>query len=375
MSSVSGHRWIEGAVDQTSEHLVLMHERWGELPVALVGPPVDRVFPVTFLIKDRPSDGRQAEIARDVRRELDYYLVDQGGPDPWAYARYHTGTLANVHACVSWGLLPSGYSRPVGGQDFLGRLESLSVRAWELHRRVAVVPDGGCACPSVPILYFGALDEYLRSEVKAITVGLNPSHVEFPANEPWLRFPDAAQLSLEAMGHSDGVTTYLDALGRYFSEAPYRRWFDGSFEPLLEGLGCSYYGGELGTALHTDIASPVSTNPTWSRLGERRALHGGGPALWRDLVDVLAPDVIFISVARRHLGELTPRPVDQWDELVRVERERPFVVRATTVIAGGREALVVFGRAVNLPFGSVSFADRRMIGRAVSARLDTGWSS
>ena len=59
-----------------------------------------------------------------------------------------------------------------------------------------------------------------------LTVGLNPSHREFPAHEPFRRFPGA-----------EGVTggapdLYLDALSAYFRTNSLRDWFN-SFEPLL----------------------------------------------------------------------------------------------------------------------------------------------
>lgn len=37
--------------------------------------------------------------------------------------------------------------------------------------------------PSLPILYFGNLDAYRKSELKVITVGKNPSDNEFRLNK------------------------------------------------------------------------------------------------------------------------------------------------------------------------------------------------
>lgn len=34
--------------------------------------------------------------------------------------------------------------------------------------------------PSIPVLYFGDLEVFKKSSIKIITVGLNPSHKEFP---------------------------------------------------------------------------------------------------------------------------------------------------------------------------------------------------
>jgi hypothetical protein len=71
---------------------------------------------------------------------------------------------------------------------------------------------------------------------------------------------------------------------------------------------------------------------------------------------------MIISTGRRHLGAVTRLPLADWDEAARVERERPFVVRGTMVELGGERSVVLFGRCTNVPFGSVSFADRRRLG-------------
>ena len=61
----------------------------------------------------------------------------------------------------------------------------------------------------------------------------------------------------------------------------------------------SYYEGEMSSALHTDLCSPLDTDPTWSRLEElRERLMVNGLALWHQLVEYLAPDVIVVSIAR-----------------------------------------------------------------------------
>ena len=126
----------------------------------------------------------------------------------------------------------------------------------------------------MPILFFGDLDAYRASPLHVVTVGLNPSLHEFPADEPFRRFP----LAEGSLGREP--SRYLDATSSYFRTDPYARWFSSAFEPLLNGMQASYYQGGGSTALHTDICSPVATNPTWSRLDEadRAALESGpGP--------------------------------------------------------------------------------------------------
>lgn len=99
-------RWREARVDARREHLELQfgsadEPRWDDwLAVARVGRPVGRVFPVEFLL--RPGDSRNDEAFAAVKRELDYYLVELGTCDPWAYGVYHTATMANLYSRVHW---------------------------------------------------------------------------------------------------------------------------------------------------------------------------------------------------------------------------------------------------------------------------------
>jgi hypothetical protein len=99
-------RWETAFVDATREHLELRfgsnQDDWNDwLPVARVGRPVNRVFPVQFLLPD--DDCEHAEAREAVIWSLDFYLIELGKPDPWEYATYHTTTQANLYARVHWG--------------------------------------------------------------------------------------------------------------------------------------------------------------------------------------------------------------------------------------------------------------------------------
>ena len=80
-------RWQMAFVDPTREHLELRYgsgddRDWDDgILVARVGRPVNRVFPVHFVLPDDDRDDAEAREA--VRRSLDYYLVELGKPDPW----------------------------------------------------------------------------------------------------------------------------------------------------------------------------------------------------------------------------------------------------------------------------------------------------
>jgi hypothetical protein len=182
---------------------------------------------------------------------------------------------------------------------------SLLDDAWNLYRQFEGEPF--LVKPSIPILFFGDSERYFQSERKVITVGLNPSRIEFPSGDPFLRFRAAERLSDEN-DQEKFNRLYVKVLNDYFKNEPYSNWFNPSFENLLNGMGCSYYDnrGYSSIALHTDLCSPLATDPTWSRLHplHRDSLEPQGAQLWHDLVERLAPDVMIVSVASRHLRRL-----------------------------------------------------------------------
>ena len=114
--------------------------------------------------------------------------------------------------------------------------------------------------PAIPILYFGDIKAYFESAIKIITVGKNPSLIEFCRKKgesySFLRFPDWEEKQ-----------DYAAALNSYFECNPYKSWF-GSYEAILNGINASYYisSNQINRVIHTDICSPIATNPTWSKL-------------------------------------------------------------------------------------------------------------
>ena len=106
-----GWAWRVGSVDRTTEHFELRYGSsdkagWDDwLPVALVGPPSERVFVVEFLIEEKLAP-QHPKIIRQVQEELDFYLVNLGERDPWAYAQYHCGTASNVYSDIHWSYFP-----------------------------------------------------------------------------------------------------------------------------------------------------------------------------------------------------------------------------------------------------------------------------
>jgi hypothetical protein len=102
--------WKEGKVDRSSPHLKLFVGEWGEsaVPFALVAKPVGQSFAVEFLEVPDLDQSEYERIKLAVRKELTFYLVEKGEPDPWKYAIYHCGTASNIYSQVHWGYFPGG---------------------------------------------------------------------------------------------------------------------------------------------------------------------------------------------------------------------------------------------------------------------------
>ena len=243
--------------------------------------------------------------------------------------------------------------------------------AWALYARAAASGPGIVVSPGMPVLFFGDLGAYLDSPRRVVTVALNPSDKEFPSDQPWLRFPGARDLAWQGSFDATARERYVEALSSYFVTAPYTSWFNGSFERVLWGLDASYYPGRPSVALHTDIASPVPTRPTWSRLGhaERAVVRDDGAALWRALVRALRPDVVILSAAREHVSSVTAVPLETWAVIAVVEQSLPLSVQAISTTVGDADALVVFARSAQVPFGTISYDERERIGGAIAAHL------
>lgn len=240
-------------------------------------------------------------------------------------------------------------------------MDHLIKESWLIYERHSV--QEFVVTPSIPILFFGDSRRYWDSEIKVITVGKNPSRAEFPETDRYLRFDRARHVYpriLEGCFYNE----YTEALNGYFSNNPYKSWFD-SFEPILSGLGASYYGGESITALHTDFCSPLATDPTWRGLSreQKAMLQPGGVALWHRLVEALVPDVIIVSIPRGLLAGINFPRLGEWRTLHRLERDNPYSVELVEVSLGtGKKVSLVFGEAAQVPFGTVKKVDRRTIG-------------
>lgn len=248
-------------------------------------------------------------------------------------------------------------------------LDELIRQAWNCYRVFEHSPY--LVKPSIPILFFGDSERYRASSLKVITVGLNPSKAEFPSHDPFLRFRAAENIDPHVL-QVEHYPAYLEALNGYFRNHPYSLWFS-SFEPVLQGLDASYYPGQAQAALHTDICSPLATNPTWSGLPHttREELRTQGIELWHALIEQLKPDLILMSVAWEHMHKIRFASRSDWKTFHQLPtrkdgtpRKKPYdVLLRDLVIGSDKSARLVFGPAATMPFGGITTPDKQHIGR------------
>ncbi len=218
--------------------------------------------------------------------------------------------------------------------------------------------------PSLPILFFGDLESFVSQNKKVVTVALNPSVKEFrlshDQNYSYFRFPQ-----YETTGE-----TLVKSLNNYFKYRPYNRWFKPSFETFLNGLKCSYYpDNSYDKVLHTDIGSPLATNPTWGKLSQyqKSLLIKDGFEFWKRLMVEIKPQLIILSVAIAYLEplHLLSKEIIYSTNYTKEGnlRTKPYNLERYRVKIDDFETNLVFGKAAHRPFSLVSKKDTIKMGK------------
>lgn len=148
----------------------------------------------------------------------------------------------------------------------------------------------------IPVLWFGDEKAYRKSNLKIVTVGINPSFSEFEdkshLTDVNFRFP--------------GITTYPSiadyekAMNGYFWNNPYKKWFN-PIEQALNTINASF-GGKMSSqdfgnaAIHIDYHAPVATKPVWSHLCPLcvESLTNSFSKYFDSLVSELQPDIMIM---------------------------------------------------------------------------------
>lgn len=198
---------------------------------------------------------------------------------------------------------------------------------------------------SVPIVWFGNAEKYFKSELKIITVSLNPFDIEFKINKTSLpttnlRFPD----------YNGSIASLYTAYNNYFLTNPYNSWFKASFGSVLTSFGASHYDNALNTALHTDIGCSYATSPTWTGLTntEKNILEPIGAKSWHSLVQILEPDVILFSASNNFENKISFPQVGNWTS-INVNSKSPLL-KGTFKVSQIKNFIVLFQVQGRKPF-------------------------
>lgn len=223
--------------------------------------------------------------------------------------------------------------------------------------------------PAIPILYLGDVNAYLTSTIKIVTVGKNPSFIEFCRLESqsysFFRFPEW-----------ESKHNLSQALNSYFDNKPYECWFN-SYEAILNGIDASYYTNSCSQnrAIHTDICSPIPTNPTWSKLPTdvQESLFTQGFKYWQKLIKILQPDIILLSITSRYLEYLNLTNKTEFKRFKRKTdgsyRKKHYIVyQYNYSLNNDKTAKVFFGQAAQKPFGTLSDSFKIELGQKILDR-------
>ncbi len=171
----------------------------------------------------------------------------------------------------------------------------------------------------IPILWFGDMNRYVLSEMKIITVSLNPSNNEFGNIKKSIPY----STNYRFKDYNGTQKSLLIAYNNYFKTNPYSPWFKASFDTILSAFDASHYDNRMYNALHTDIGIPYATDPTWKGLSKEEKTYFApiGQNIWHDLVGILEPDLILLSASGGfHERILFPKIHENWKVLIQKEK-------------------------------------------------------
>jgi hypothetical protein len=73
---------------------------------------------------------------------------------------------------------------------------------------------------------------------------------------------------------------------------------------------------------------------------------------------------VIVSIASKHLEKMEIS--EEWKAIYTVRRENPYIVRSSKMVIDNKAtATIIFGKAANTPFGTVSYEDKRRIGSLI----------
>ena len=237
---------------------------------------------------------------------------------------------------------------------------------------------------SLPILYFGDIEAYFKSKYKVITAAINPSPAEFFYDDSaktisFARFPQFERIDKGQILSDKSTLQYLSALNGYFQTGnDYRRWFNRTpRNNLFAPFGASYYDNAPNRAIHTDTLSPFATFPAWSKLDSQiqRRFSDIGIALWNELITILEPDIIFMSINQKYISHIDFYHTFR-DYLVYADKkynDKPLKIQYGYIHLRDKTAHIFNESRTNqVPFNALGSEDSAILGAKIFERFTKG---
>lgn len=206
---------------------------------------------------------------------------------------------------------------------------------------------------SIPIVWFGDIEKYIKSEKKLLTIGLNPSNQEFKEN----------RFNIIDISNPDNETAekLSKTLNQYFEENPYKFWFN-KYERLINVFDCTY-GGNIAKkhnakyqAVHIDLCTAIATNPTWRRLDKTQKEQFKNKPLFFRLFNLLDPDLILISINKDDLEDHFP--LTEW------KKENYYKFRGNnsiTIFKNNNKFLISGTNMQGMPFQGINEEESKKV--------------
>jgi hypothetical protein len=181
---------------------------------------------------------------------------------------------------------------------------------------------------AMPLLWFGDLAAYEKSELRVMTISKNPSYAEFGDT---YRFEKLLTEPSEA---------YKTALNRYFAYNP-SKWFNqlAKFLPIFDS---GYLEDDTkNVALHADLFTPIATHPVWPGLTKEQRVYFD--MKFGKLMEILQPDVLLTSLSAENLKILLKNAGENVVEIFNEEEPekkakyvRAYCVDGHLIVINGR---------------------------------------
>ncbi len=206
---------------------------------------------------------------------------------------------------------------------------------------------------AIPLIWHGDIEKYNNSNLKVITVSLNPHYDAFiRKNRQFDDYDKIAYFSGKEYFNQELYNEVSDIYDKYFIKN--LNWHKDSlfkkYEEILNRIDTSYNNKTYhNSSLHIDMYSALATNPIWRNLhlidkdlpDELKRID-----LFMEFIDILKPDLVIISLEKKIVErELLS---NKYKTLKTYKKENGTT---NAVLYQGNDYKVLYGRYLNTPFG------------------------